>query len=205
MTTNQLKRLEIELNRQSNLERNQEQERTNRENERLKALQSLRDYRLGSQEAATKQYAAESQDAHYTRLDAETGRSNRAREYETHRANVAGEKENVRSNVSREFETNRHNMKTEELQGFQNKYQNTANEYALKTKAAEAANRAKQLELQEKALGFDRTEAQAKMLGAIAQMMNAQTNQGKFEFDMMTYPFDVVTQTARLLIPFAMS
>lgn len=203
MTTNQLKRLEIELNRRSNLERNQEQERTNRENERLKGLQSLRDYRLGSKEAGTREFAARSQDQHYSRLDAETARSNQARETEAHRANLAGERENFRANVARENETQRHNLKAEELQGFQNAFQNKANEINIKTRAAEAQNRAKQLELQEQALGFDRTKAQASMIGALAQNKNADTNQGKFEFDMMTQPMDWIIQSARLFIPFA--
>lgn len=106
MTTNQLKRLEIEMNRAINEAKNAETARTNRANERITEARDLRNYALTS--AANRM-----QGEHYVRLDTETNRSNLAKELETKRSNLAKESEMHRSNLANEFETHRSNVTKE--------------------------------------------------------------------------------------------
>lgn len=106
MTTNQLKRLEIELNREINAAKNAETARSNRANERLTEARDLRDHRI---KVDTNRITG----LHYQSQDSEAVRANRAKESETERANRAKEYENYRSNKARERETARSNMVNE--------------------------------------------------------------------------------------------
>ena len=131
MTTNQLKRLEIEMNRAINESKNAETARSNRANERITEARDLRNYALTSESNRI-------QGGHYARLDTETNRSNLAKEQETKRSNLAKEQENLRSNLAKEFETHRSNVTKES----ETQRTNMANEALIGQRNAIASDQA---------------------------------------------------------------
>lgn len=108
MTTNQLKRLEIELNREINAAKNAETARSNRANERITSARDLRGYR-------TAQDSNQISREHYHRMDNETQRANLAKEAENTRSNVAREIETSRANKASEAEKQRSNLANEAI------------------------------------------------------------------------------------------
>lgn len=89
--------------------------------------------------------------AHYERQDAETNRSNLAKERETNRANVAMERETNRANLAKEYETNRTNVANEGIKREQNaiNWQNAA------TNARQADIASARQEVDERTAGYN--------------------------------------------------